>query len=167
MRYLNTLILILIFSMGLITQSLLTQLFYVDMKSPFPVGFRGFSAPERLSPADHIKESDIGVYAHQVTIDVEGASWATFTNTNSMDPLLDETAHGIEIKPTSPDDISIGDVISYKSQSVGGYVIHRVIDKGEDEKGVYFILKGDNNPSEDPEKVRFEQVEGILVAIIY
>jgi signal peptidase len=84
-----------------------------------------------------------------------------------MDPLIDKGANGIEIRPESPDEIEPGDVISYESKFADGIIIHRVIEKGTDDNGVYFITKGDNNPIRDPEKVHFEQVKGILVGVIY
>ena len=44
---------------------------------------------------------------------------------------------------------------------------HRVIEVGSDTAGGYYIVKGDNNPVEDSEKVRFAQIEGIVVAVVY
>ena len=166
MRLYNTIIIILIFSLGIVTHGLITQLFYFDA-AEFSVGLRGLDAPEQLSSADHIREEDIGVYSNRVVLDIEGATWASITDTNSMDPILDADAHGIEIKPKKESDISVGDIVSYKSQITGGYIIHRVIEINEDNQGTYFILKGDNNPTSDPERVRFSQVHGILVAVIY
>ena len=167
MRILETILLILIFSLGMVTHGIITQLFYVDVQQPFPVSFKGFNSPERLSPGDHVVEDQIGVYNDKVVLDIDKPRWASFTDTNSMDPLIDASSHGIEIVPKSVDDISIGDIISYESSYTDGFVIHRVIEKGIDEEGAYFILKGDNNSDEDPEKVRFDKIHGVLVAIIY
>jgi len=36
-----------------------------------------------------------------------------------------------------------------------------------DNLGWYAIVKGDNNPRPDPNKVRFNQIKRILVMIIY
>lgn len=129
----------------------------------FPTSF--FSSPEVSSPSDWIKEEQIKVYPDRVLLEIQNPSWAAFTDTNSMDPFLDETANAIEIKPKNPEQIKAGDVISY--QSSYGLVIHRVIEKGEDEEGVYYLVKGDNNSFKDPFKVRFEEVKGVVVAIIY
>ena len=123
------------------------------------------SAPERPSPSNWIKESQIKVYRDRVVLDIKNANWSKFTNTNSMDPFLDEDANAIEILPENPEDIKVGDVISYKT--VFGILIHRVIEIGEDKQGIYYIVKGDNNYLRDPFKVRYEDVEGVLVAIIY
>lgn len=124
-----------------------------------------FSAPEMSSPSDWIKESQIKVYSDQVIISLNNPSWASFTNTNSMDPFLDETSNAIEIKPKSPEDIQPGDIISFRTEL--GIIIHRVIEKGEDGQGTYFLVKGDNNTFRDPFKVRFKDIQGVLVAIIY
>ncbi len=138
----------------------------VDGKArPFSLG-PGFSGGEELaSPGDWVLEEDILVYSNRVVLDIDGASWASFTNTNSMDPFLDETANAIEILPEDPLDIQVGDVISYESEF--GVIIHRVVEVGEDFDGVYYIVKGDNNAVKDPVKVRFDDVVGVLVAIVY
>jgi len=128
--------------------------------------FDGFSN-DRQSPSDWVKENQIHVYQDKIIIDVQGAVWSRFADTNSMDPLLDKGSNGIEIMPDSAGDIKVGDIISYRSKYADGVFIHRVIDKGEDSEGVYFIVKGDNNKYADPGKIRFSQVEGVLVGIIY
>jgi hypothetical protein len=120
---------------------------------------------ELNSPSDWIKEPDIKIYKNRVIMDIKDATWATFTNTNSMDPFIDENSHAIEILPDAADLINVGDVISYTASY--GVIIHRVVEKGVDEKGIYYIVKGDNNKFRDPLKVRFEDVQGVVVAVIY
>ena len=122
---------------------------------------------EKYSPGDWIKEDQIKVYNDKVIINLKDAEWASFTNTNSMDPVLDEKANAIEIIPKSSDNIHVGDIISYKSDYADGTIIHRVIKIGSDEEGWYCIVKGDNNQSPDPGKIRFNQIKRVLVAIIY
>ena len=126
-----------------------------------------FSNKELPSPSDWIKEDQIQVLNDKIIINIANPKWAKFTDTNSMDPLFDEESNAIEIIPDLEKDIHIGDVVSYKSNLVDGIIIHRVISIEKDENGAYFILKGDNNKYSDPEKVRFEQIQRILVAIIY
>jgi signal peptidase I len=84
-----------------------------------------------------------------------------------MEPVLSATANAIEIIPKSADEIKVGDIVSYESDFTTGTVIHRVIDKENDTQGTYFILKGDNNPEQDPGKIRFSQIRRVVVAIIY
>ena len=122
---------------------------------------------ERPSPSDRIKENQIKVYEDKVVIQINNAKWAGFTDTNSMDPLLDEDSNAIQIIPESEDEILVGDIITYESELMDGLIIHRVIVISEDEQGKYFIAKGDNNPDPDPEKIRFSQIKRILVGILY
>lgn len=126
-----------------------------------------FNNKERDSPSDRIKEEQIHVYTDRVVIDLENPQWASFTDTNSMDPVIDSESHAIEVVPSSPEEIQVGDIISYRSEYVEGTIIHRVVDIGEDENGWYAKAKGDNNPFEDPGKIRFTQIRRVLVAIIY
>ncbi len=122
---------------------------------------------EKDSPGDWIKENQIKVYDNKIIIELKDAEWASFIDTNSMDPVLDETANAIQITPKSADDIHVGDIISYKSEYAEGTIIHRVIKINKDNKGWYCIVKGDNNQNPDPGKIRFNQIKRVLVAIIY
>ncbi|MBT4541288.1 signal peptidase I [Candidatus Woesearchaeota archaeon] len=120
---------------------------------------------ERNSPKDRIGEDQIHVYDDEIVIDIKNATWSSFVNTNSMDPMFDTGANGIEIPPKSKYDIKVGDVISYE---YGDSVIaHRVLKIEEDNKGLYYVTKGDNNVIKDPVKVRYSQVRGVLVGLIY
>ena len=123
--------------------------------------------PERDSPFDHIKESDIQVFDDKVILNLDNPQWARFTDTNSMDPVLDAESNAIEIIPKSPEDINVGDIISYQTKKMSGTIIHRVIEIGEDDDGWYARTKGDNNPTADPSKIRFSDVKRMVVAIVY
>ena len=84
-----------------------------------------------------------------------------------MDPIIDKNTNTIEIIPNNPEQLQTGDIISYKSSIYNIIVIHRIVDIKEDADGIYFITKGDNNPIADKEKVRFEQIKGVVVGVIY
>jgi hypothetical protein len=122
---------------------------------------------EKISPYDRIRESQIHVLNNRVVIDIADPEWASFTDTNSMDPLFDYGSNAIEIVPKSSDELHVGDIVSYRSEYAEGVIIHRIIKIAEDEKGWYAVLKGDNNEKADPGKIRFDQIERVLVAIIY
>jgi hypothetical protein len=122
---------------------------------------------EVASPLNRVSEDQILVTNEKVVLNIKGAEWASFTDTNSMDPVIDAGAHAIEIVPTSEDNVQVGDIVAYKSEYAEGTIIHRVVFKAQDEKGTYFVLKGDNNPINDPGKIRFEQIKRVVVAIIY
>jgi len=125
------------------------------------------SAEERPSPSNWIKEDQIKVYKDRIIIEIPNAEWAKFTDTNSMDPVLDETTNAIEIIPKSYLDIKEGDIISYSIPNVQGVIIHRVLETGFDKDGWYAITKGDNVETKDPYKIRFENIKRVVVAIIY
>lgn len=129
---------------------------------------KAFGTPlERYSPKDRISEDQIKVYNDRIVIDVQDAQWASFTDTNSMDPIIDTESHALQIVPSSPDEIQVGDIVSYKSTYSDGIIIHRVIRIGMDSDGWYAVMRGDNLNANDPEKVRFDQVKRVLIGIIY
>ena len=122
---------------------------------------------EIASPIDRIMEEQILVLKDKVVLNIQNAEWASFTDTNSMDPIIDAGANAIEVVPESEDEINVGDIVAYESDYAEGTIIHRIVYKGQDEKGTYFVIKGDNNPVSDPGKIRFEQIKKVVVAIIY
>jgi len=158
----QTIVVLLAFMLGLIFNDAYSEL--SSLERPLSLFQDGI---EKNSPSNWISEDQIKVYNDRVIIELKDAEWASFTNTNSMDPVIDETANAIEIIPKSTDNIHVGDIISYKSNYADGTIIHRIIKIGSDEKGWYCIVKGDNNQSPDPGKIRFNQIKRILVAIIY
>jgi hypothetical protein len=122
---------------------------------------------ERVSPYDRIQENQIHVMDNTVVIEITDPEWSKFTDTNSMDPVLDYGANAIHIVPQSESEIHVGDIVAYQSEYAEGTLIHRVIEINEDEDGTFYTLKGDNNPQPDPGRVRFSQIKRVLVAIIY
>jgi hypothetical protein len=119
------------------------------------------------SPYDRVKEENIHVYHDKVVIDLASPEWAAFTDTHSMEPVIDASSNAIEIVPKSSDEIHLGDIVSYESEYASGTIIHRIVEIGQDSEGWYCRLKGDNIQSVDPGKVRFDQIRRIVVAIIY
>ncbi|MBN1644446.1 hypothetical protein JW851_00200 [Candidatus Woesearchaeota archaeon] len=120
-----------------------------------------------ISPNDWIKQDDIHVYRSHIEIDLKNAVWANFTDTNSMTPVLGSKSNAIQVKPQNEEDIHIGDVISFRNKVNKRRIIHRVIGIGNDPEGRYFLTKGDNNKEEDNIKVRFNDIERVLVAVVY
>jgi hypothetical protein len=119
------------------------------------------------SPKDRIKERNIKIYNGKVTIDVDNVILARFTDTKSMEPVLNKDTNALEVIPKDSSDIQVGDIISYKSAFSSGIIIHRVVEKDIDEKGTYFKTKGDNLNYIDPEKIRFAQIQRVVVGILY
>jgi len=128
-----------------------------------------FAQPDDIpSPSAAIDAEDIRVLGDRVEIRVPNVIPAVFTDTNSMDPVIDAGTTALELTITSPNQVQVGDIVSYETSLAPGiFVIHRVVEKGADEDGVYFILKGDNNPTTDPEKVRPEQLRRKVIGLLY
>jgi len=127
------------------------------------------TAEERniASPKNYFDTHQIKVYRDRVILDAENIVWAGFEDTKSMLPIINKDTNALQIIPNCPEDIQIGDIVSYKSHYAEGIIIHRVIHIDQDSKGTYFVLKGDNNPSSDPGKIRCNQIQRKVVAIIY
>jgi len=136
--------------------------------SSFITWIIGSTNEEKASPYDRITEDKIHVMKDKVVIEIESPVWARFTDTNSMDPTIDIGTNAIEVIPKEDcSDVHVGDIVSYESKYATGTIIHRVIERGHDSKGYYFIMKGDNNERNDPGKIRCSQIKRIVVALIY
>lgn len=120
-----------------------------------------------IDPFRQISENDIKVYNDRVVIYVNKAFKVGFTESKSMYPFISENVLALEVGPENKTELKIGDVVSYESKIFNTSIIHRIIQIGEDEEGWYAITKGDNNQINDPSKVRFEDIQGVLVGLIY
>ncbi len=122
---------------------------------------------ERPSPKSRVTPQQILVYDKEVILKIENPQWAVFTDTNSMDPVIDSESKAIQIVPQSSEDIGVGDIVAYVSKYKEGVIAHRVVEIDYDAFGWYARVKGDNNPYMDPGKVRFDQIKRVVVGIIY
>jgi hypothetical protein len=127
-------------------------------------GGRGVTGYSIDMPTDFVDEKEILVYEDRVILMIDNAKVSNYDNTGSMAPILGDGVNGITVKPKTSDEINEGDVITYYNGV--DLIVHRVIEKGEDKEGVYFVTKGDNNDLSDG-KVRFREIEGVLVGVIY
>lgn len=109
-----------------------------------------------------ISVEDIVIDRNTIIIKLENSSLSTFAATSSMLPTLNHNTKAIEIKP---ENLQIGDIISYKEGN--DLIVHRIVDIGRDDLGLYYITKGDNNNAVDPNKIRREQIQGKIVVLIY
>lgn len=121
-------------------------------------------AQKKLSPFDWVKEDKIKVYSDKIVIEIPDARWAKFSDTHSMEPVLDKNSNALQIVPKDISDIHTGDIISYETSQ--GTIIHRVVELGFDGEW-YAITKGDNNSEKDSEKVRFSQIKKIVIGVVY
>lgn len=138
----------------------------INFEKPLNDGFISTIPSEKQSPGDHLKQEQIHVYSNKVVIDLDNPRWAEFADTNSMDPVIDSEANSIEIIPNDFSEIKTGDIISYDAGKEG-IIIHRVMNTSFDNEGWYCITKGDNLKYPDPIKVRFKDIKGIVVGILY
>ncbi|MAG79243.1 signal peptidase I [Candidatus Pacearchaeota archaeon] len=158
----KSLLLIVIFLVGLLGV-LYAYPFSIDFEKPLSyIPFLDNTSED--FPSDFINIDDILIYPDRIVIKIPDASISSYEPTGSMMPVLDYGANGIRIKPTNEDSINIGDIVSFKK--AGSLIVHRVIEKGIDEDGTYFITKGDNNNFSD-EKIRFSDIKYITIGLIY
>ena len=85
----------------------------------------------------------------------------------SMEKTLNIYDVIVNVKVKSPNDIKVGDIITFISSSAsskGMTITHRVIEISEDENGnKTFKTKGDNNTSPDPKPAVFENIIGKVI----
>ncbi len=126
---------------------------------------RALNLGRTQGPKPRITEENITIIDEGVIINVDNPLFAMFEDTKSMIPTINTDTKAIQIKPKNPEDIQKGDIISYETEEK--IIIHRVIEVNQDEEGWYATTKGDNTRQPDREKVRFEQIRRILIALIY
>ncbi|MBU0760311.1 MAG: S26 family signal peptidase [Nanoarchaeota archaeon] len=124
-------------------------------------GITGFAVDK---PSDFLDNRNILIYPDKVVIKIAGAKLSSYDSTGSMLPTLGDGVNGISIEPESADEIEVGDIVSFWRGD--DLIVHRVVEKGADEQGVYFVTKGDNSPVSDG-KIRFEEIERVLVGVVY
>jgi len=137
------------------------------LEKPFNDVIDKFVYGAKPYPKDRISEEQIKIYPDKVVIQIKDAKYASFADTHSEEPFFGKGSNAIQITPVSAEDIQVGDIISYRSTLTNEIIIHRVISIKNDEKGLYYTVKGDNNNEPDPEKVRFSRVRSVLVGVIY
>jgi signal peptidase I len=127
-------------------------------------GFAVFGIDEKKTPHDFISEDQIIANQSGVFIEIKNPILSRYNNSESMLPVLFQGTNGIGFKPISEEEVHVGDIITFKQNAE--FIVHRVIEKGTDKQGVYFITQGDNNDAAD-EKIRFSQIDSVLVGLIY
>jgi hypothetical protein len=142
-----------------------TFLFYVFSNSglevPFATGLVSFDAQ---APSDWVSNEDIIVFDDKIILRIANATLSSYTNSGSMEPVLYRGANGIRVVPADSNQVEVGDIVSFRFG--GKLIVHRVVEKGFDEVGLYFITQGDNNALSD-EKIRFEDIEYVTIGVIW
>jgi len=154
---------ILFFVLGFFSCAFIFYAFnYSNIEIPFGTGLSIKS--NTSAPSNWVDDKDIVVFDDAVMLRIPNATISSYADSGSMKPFFDEKANGIRIVPETADQIEVGDIISYKFENM--LIVHRVVEKGFDGQGVYFITKGDNNMISDG-KVRFEDIEYVTVGVIF
>ena len=122
---------------------------------------------ELPNPKDRITQDKVRYSPSRVTLDIEGVQTSYVIDSNSMDPLLDAGATVLSVYPRSPQDISVGDIVIFSLDSSSVPIVHRVHSIGNDNEGIFYITKGDNNENPDHYPVRYEDIVSVVVGILY
>jgi len=83
--------------------------------------------------------------------------------TFSMSPALGANTKLLAIK-LNASEYNVGDIITFRLNNEN--IVHRIIYKGYDNQGLYFITKGDANPYTDG-KIRPSQIDGVVIGVFY
>ncbi len=146
---------------ALLALLVISLLFSIPFTNPFVIKD---TVKTKIEPGNWINESQIEIKPDRIIIHIKNSSISRYGNTSSMNPALSRNANGIVIKPESPEQIHIGDIVTYEQD--GMLIVHRVISIGDDREGRYFIAKGDNAEEADG-KIRFEQIRYVLIGVLY
>jgi hypothetical protein len=154
----------LVFMLGFFSCAFIFISFSSGLEVPFNTGLSVFDGDGTNAPSDWVREGDIIILEDKVILKIDGATLSSYVDSGSMVPVLDKGANGIRIVPKSEEEIEVGDIVSFRMGAL--LVVHRVIEKGIDEEGTYFIMKGDANSVSDG-KIRFDDIEYVTIGVIY
>ena len=134
-----------------------------------------------VSECNKVKNGNIRVYDDKVIITKDLYKVHTFfKRMESMYPTITESS--IVLYSTNISEICVGDIVIYnitetcteeeikktfKSPEGVELVLHRIVEEGIDENGVYYITKGDGNKINDPCKVHADNINAIVVGVFY
>jgi hypothetical protein len=135
--------------------------FYSGVEMPFGTGF---VIGDVGAPSTWVADEEIILFDNEVLLRIENVSMSRYASTGSMLPTLGRNSRGLVVVPRDVGQVGVGDIVSFRD--FGRLIVHRVVEKGTDEEGVYFITKGDNSDFLDG-KIRFEDIEHVLIGILY
>ena len=115
---------------------------------------------------DRVSVEQINVQFNKLTL--TGAFTVSgFENTDSMLPIMDYGSNGIYVAYTPDIHLQVGDIVSYYSSRLNATVAHRIVDMGQDRLGAYYVTKGDNLVSRDPQVLREGDIKRVLVGVLW
>ena len=155
----------LVFLAGFLSCVFLFYMFnYSGVEVPFGTGLVVEGFGRAVAPNDWVDSDDIIVFDDMILLRIANATLSNYADSGSMKPVFDKGANGIRVVPNGSEEIEVGDIVSYRFGKM--LIIHRVVEKGIDGEGVYFVVKGDNSLVNDG-KIRFEDIEYVTVGVIW
>jgi hypothetical protein len=152
-----------VFLFGFFSCAVLVFSFGSDLEVPFGTGLSILN-DNPSAPSDWVSEEDIIILEDRVILKIDGTTLSSYVDSGSMLPVLDEGANGIRVVPENEDDVGVGDIVSFRIAGI--LVVHRIVERGVDDEGVYFVVKGDSNLIGDG-RIRFEDIEYVTIGVIY
>ena len=98
------------------------------------------------------KEENIQIFGYRAYIVLTG----------SMEPSIN-IGDVVIIKRVEKDKIQVGDIITFKVDGQATTVTHRITEMLEEEGNPIYITKGDHNNANDPDLVKYENIQGIML----
>ena len=101
------------------------------------------------------------------TLNFQGVNYSIFRVglTHSMLPTLPDGSMVIVINKFNASKLKVGDIITFSINGIK--VVHRIDSIGLDNLGFFFKTKGDNNLIQDSWKVRPNNIDGVVVGVIW
>jgi len=128
--------------------------------SPYPpVG-----SLERPSNQGWIRADDVVLYPDSIKIKGKFVR-QVLPDTNSMEPWMD-IGHTVILKRGfDKNKLQVGDVAAYNKG--GKWVLHQIVEVDSDENGRFFRFQGINCAEPDYKIVRDDDIQAVLIAVIY
>jgi len=123
---------------------------------------RAATSDENFDSIQRVPFDKISVYPDRIQIDQPGIRYAKVTS-NSMAPIITDKSTVFEKTPISPEEIKIGDTISYYEPTTNSVILHNVIEIQQKEGKTSYKTKGLANEKPDPWTVPYENVKGIMI----
>lgn len=102
------------------------------------------------------------ILAQHLNVVVSGSMEPVFAR---GDVVVIEKTNFFGLSELNTSDLKVGDIIIYDATWFPEPVIHRIISKQTSPDGkLYYITKGDNNPSQDPAAVYPEQIRAKVIS---
>lgn len=115
-----------------------------------------------VSSASRVPFEAISVYQNEVRVAASGLRYAKVTS-DSMAPVITRNSVVFEMPVSSPEEIQLGDIISFSVPDVDSPVLHEVVGIVEQDGEIYYHTKGTANKQIDPWLVSFSDVHGVMV----